>query len=151
MHVSAHKYAALHHLLGLETAAYGEGLVHAHKGLYPWIYEQVVSDGNLARCGEACLVKHEVQYGTVQHNVPVVGDKELVVAVGDSVVVEGVASCILLEYVAYNVLHETQLEIERSLHANEHHSEQAIAHSLGQPRCKSLHHLVEMAVAKQLV
>ena len=96
-------------------------------------------------------MKHEVQYGTVQHNVPVVGDEQLVAAVGYSVVVEGIAACILFEHVAHNVLHEAQLEVKRGLYSYEHHPEQTVAQALGQPGSKPLHHLVEMAVAQQLV
>ena len=151
MHVPAHEYAAFHHLLGLEATAHGKGLVHSHERLYPWIYEQVVANGYLARCGKTCLVKHKVQYGAVQHYVPVVGNEEIVATVGDGIIPEGVAACVLLQHIAHYVLHEAELEVKRSLHSDEHHLEEAVAQPLGQPRSKALHHFIEVAVIEQLV
>ena len=151
MHIPAHEHTALQHLLGFEATAYDEGLVHANEYLNPWIDEQVVAKGNFTRSGEMGLVQHQVQDGTIQHYISVIGDEEIVALVGYALMVERITMGIFSEYIAYYVFHEAQLEVERSFHTDKHQLEETISDSFWQPWSHALHHLIEMTVGEQVV
>ena len=148
--VAAHELAALVHFLGLEAATDDEGFVHAHEGLDPGIYEEVVAYGYLAGGRKVGQVQLEVEDGAVEDYVAVVADEGVVASVADGGVVEGGAIGVLPEYVADDGLHEAYLEVLGGPDSDEGDSDDGVTDYAWEPWDKASHHDVEVPVVEQL-
>ena len=158
VNIAAHKQAGTQHLVGRQSTAHGESLVHTDQSFNPRIDEQVVADAYFHSGWIAAVDKHHVEKGRVEHNVAVVADEGVAGFMSPMspichkcLIVERTAVGMLADDVLYDGLHEPLLEVERSLHPRKGKPQQAIAQPLRQPRCQTLHYHIELTVVQQFV
>ena len=91
VHVSAHLLTAFQQGACADSPLHGECLVQFHQFPYPWIDEQIVSDGYLTGGGKTILVQHIGQDGAVEHYVAMIAHEgESLWSRIDTVMPEGV-------------------------------------------------------------
>ena len=158
MDIAAHELAGTQHLVGRQSTAHGESLVHADQSLDPRIDEQVVANTYFNSGRIAAVDKQHVEKGRVKHDVAVVADEGVssfmshIDPIGRKcLIVERTAVGMFADDILYNGFHKPLLEVERCLHPCKGKPQEAIAQPFRQPRCKTLHHHIELTVVQQVV
>ena len=115
VYIAAHQLTGAHHLVGRQSAAHREGLVHPHQSLDPGIDQEVVADAYLHRGGIAVAHQHHVEEGRVEHDVAVVREEGVPVRLvrRQCLVVKRAAVGMLADDVLHDGFHEPLLEVQR--------------------------------------
>ena len=79
VHIAAHQTAAFEHLSYPDRTPHDKGLIQPHQRFYPLCNEQIVADGNLYGSRKTVVYQKYVEKCRVEHNVPVIGHKSIVV------------------------------------------------------------------------